>query len=201
MKNIHKYLLAIALLLPKLAFAAEGAPTHAQSPAASLRPGTVAEQPQLLKPPGHAGYVHELFLVDLAAVSVFVLGVNLESPPLAFAGLGTYALGSPFVHSAVHHRTASVWGSSLLMRTTFPIAGAFIGYKLDVLDCSHQFWCGLEGAAMGFVAGSVTAIIIDYAKFGSDHNDDTVRKPPAFAATLVPVPVRGGLSLALGGRF
>jgi hypothetical protein len=165
---------------------------------------------------------------DTLAAGLLVSAALLEdgaADKVAFSGLAVYVLGGPTVHLAHGQWKRSL--ASLGMRVGFPLAGALPGLALyagcdrsppdpNFTDETNDV-CPIVGAglaALGAIAGGLTALIIDDSSLGKVPLDDASTAAPAtggsnraesgaFSAALVPMldQRRKTLGLSLIGAF
>lgn len=110
---------------------------------------------------------------------------------LAFAGMGTYALGAPVVHWA--HGNIAIGFASMAARFFFPLSTGFIGIYVGagataVTDCSGLF-CGLgtmaTGGMVGYGLGMLTCSIVDAAAAAYEKPEPT-RKSARIVPSISP---------------
>ena len=121
--------------------------------------------------------------IVLADGAVAGLGLLLGGVPL---------LAFPFAAPAVHllHDDGMGAAGSLVLHLAGPVAGAYIGYELDVRSCTSDF-CGLGGLILGGLAGAITATLVDAAFLAQ------VERPlPGYTRRPLVVP---SLAIARGG--
>jgi hypothetical protein len=159
-------------------------------------------------------YGWETLTADGAAIALFVAAGLLDeakrksSPPdptlglLADAALATgiaaYVAGPPLMH--IVRGNGKKTGASVALRLGLPLAGAITGFVAGDVACTsnrdQEVSCPLITGVLGFVAGGITAIVIDAAALA--------RTPAGRAAPAVQpvvVPVAGGARFVLGGHF
>jgi len=151
----------------------------------SLFPVVASAQPGLFGPVNPApvdtseespGYTGRIVVADLAAATMFVAGVGSENGGLAFAGATTYLVAPAIVHLSEGRSGAAV--ASVGLRVALPVAGATIGYKIEISgDCRGEF-CGLGGVLVGGLVGGATAVIIDQFVLAGPHRHDTANRRP-----------------------
>jgi len=135
--------------------------------ALSLLPALAAAQPGMFpvgptprdgveESPSYSG---RIVLADLAALGL-VLGAGVtESGGIAWMGLATYLCAPAVVHMREARPGAAL--ASLGLRALMPVAGATVGYHIEVSDGCHSEFCGLGGVLMGGLVGGATAVVID----------------------------------------
>jgi hypothetical protein len=104
-------------------------------------------------------YGWQPLLGDAAAVGLVSLGLRGQSKAATLAGLGVFALASPMIHAS----HGSEWRAavSLGLRVGLPLGGALLGLALDSNCGQEEEFCGLAGFALGGLAGTVTAVLLD----------------------------------------
>jgi hypothetical protein len=180
------------------------APAKPPAPCPPAPPAPVAK-PKRAAPPPHqtVWYGWQTILADASAITLAVSSGLMEEnqgAPVA-AGLGVYLLGAPLIH-AMNGQLGKGAGSFGL-RLGAPIAGAVGGIALGVATCppddglNSAPYCQIGLAALGGLAGIVTASVVDAAVLAKKE----VR--PARAVSIAPsvVPTRQGTTFGLAGTF
>jgi hypothetical protein len=118
------------------------------------------------------------------------MSLMLRVPILAFP------FAAPIVH--VVHGDGTGAAGSFLLHLTAPIAGAVIGYKIEMRGQCNSDMCGLGGLLLGGLAGAATATIIDAVFLAHVERPlpPYARRPPAIPTLVI---ARGGLMLGVGG--
>jgi hypothetical protein len=152
-------------------------------------------------------YGWQILAVDGGGQTLAVLlGVTLGNQDGGAIGLGTglatYALGGPIVHFA-HGNVGKGFGS-LALRVGLPPASAFTGAAIERSNCSSEMFCGLTGAALGLVVGTVSAIVLDTAVLAYKRvPPETTAKRSSGFESLVVVPnlSHESAGLSVGAAF
>jgi hypothetical protein len=199
----------------------EGAPgaTHQgeaeQAPPAAPRPPPArVAKPKPSAPPQIEWYVWQTMASDLTAISLLALSSGIEnkhenaSTLAAVVGVGFYALGAPLVHAA-NGQVGKGFGS-LGLRLGAPLVGVLGGLATGAASCPGEprpdelpggsgssNLCPVAHAALGFLLGSVTAIVVDASVLAKK---EVLARPAVSFAPFV-VPTSGGSSLGLAGSF
>jgi hypothetical protein len=146
--------------------------------------------------PRSTSYGGAVFLADLSAIGLGILGAATQNPGWAVAGLATYGLGGPVVHFA--HGNIERGFGSLVLRLIVPATAGYVAGLIGVeasKGCQGEV-CGLSygltGAAIGLGLGVIAASAIDVAVLS---HDDAPEDPHHFTV------MSDGRSLALAGRF
>jgi hypothetical protein len=162
----------------------------APRPAAGQAPP--GEDPPPFIPPKDVEYFGGQIL--LADAGVVALAYGLGVGPLAVVG---YPLAAPTVHIVHGDGIGAV--QSLLLHVAAPVAGAYIGYELEMRDCRSDM-CGLAGLLVGGFLGMVTATAVDAAFLAHVERPRRVAdQRPLPTPTLAITP--GGLMLGVAGRL
>lgn len=147
----------------------EAAPSPAPAPPPTALPPVELEPPPVAPPSGRTWYGWQNLTADGAAVVflVFAAGASGQgNDSLAWASLTTYALGGPIIHLA-HGNPGTALGS-VALRVGAPIGGAMLGCGAGGGD--GEFGC-LGGAALGFLAGYVTAVAVDAGALAYEEHE------------------------------
>ena len=188
----HRTLLA-AILVPTL-FAMNA---QAQSPgrAAPAQPQVAPTWPE--NPPTEVErYGWQIVLADLAGATVAIAATNAT-------GAGGFLLAFPVAAPTVHalHGNGSAALLSLGLHVAAPLAGAYLGYQIDSATCGPEEWfCGIGGAALGVLAGAVTATVTD-ATLLAKKERPIERRRSRMALPTVAVAPGGGFMLGLAGAL
>jgi hypothetical protein len=167
-------------------------------------------------------YGWETLMADgISVLVVPALAVSIDSKgdggAAVAAAAGSYVLAAPIIHLA--HGRPGIAAASLGLRLGAPVGGAFLG-AAAAGNCNGSF-CRLEGAAIGFVLGMVTATVVDAAALsyeprdkdedgGDERSRDEARRaepskaPPKKAISFAPTggPRReGGFDVGLAATF
>lgn len=187
-------LVATIALAPSMAHAASPDPVTEDQPAA-LRP---VDKVPAASPNETHWYGAPMVALDVLAIAASTASVlsplSAGGYEWAFAANAVTTLGSPIFHLA-HHNPGRALGS-LALRLTLPIAGAVAGAAMS--DGGPCF--GIEGIAIGSVAGSVLAAALDDGLLAHEERPVGVSlgpasgQAPAHKVTVRPsvVPMRGG---------
>ena len=145
----------------------------------------------------------QILLADLLALGAGIgLSGASESP---YPMLALWSLTAPGVHAA-HGDGMGALGS-LALHVLAPIAGAYIGYQIDITDCSSgDLFCGLGGAGLGLLVGAIAATTVDATVLSTmprDHRSTAAAHPNRFLAmpTVAVDPTGGAVMLGLAGRL
>jgi hypothetical protein len=151
-----------------------------------------------------AGSVHwyggETLLADGLSVGLIVLGEASRSSA-AIVGLAGYVLGGPIVHAA--HGRVGIAFADLALRLGAPLLMGVVGGMIDLATsgpCREDLCLpGLAGAAIGVLAGHVTAVTLDAAALAYEPASPAASLPrmPS-GATTAPVALRLLPSVAVG---
>jgi hypothetical protein len=193
----------------------EGAPgaTHQgeaeQAPPAAPRPPPArVAKPKPSAPPQIEWYVWQTMASDLTAISLLALSSGIEnkhknaSTLAALAGVGFYVFGAPLVHAA-NGQVGKGFGS-LGLRVGAPVVGVLGGLATGAAACpderpgeANTHICPIGHAALGFLLGSVTAMLVDASVLAKK---EVLARPAVSFAPFV-VPTSGGSSFGLAGSF
>lgn len=164
---------------------------------------------------GRRWYGWQTLIADAATVTLVpavASQLDKDGGAIALGMVSSYLLASPIIHLA--HGRPGIAAASLGLRTGMPMTGALLGAALSG-DCRGSF-CGLEGAAIGFVLGVLGASALDAAVLAREpretresdkSGDDDARRAPkelkrGFAVTPTGGPRKeGGFDLGLGAVF
>jgi hypothetical protein len=185
---------SIACLVSFLLLVAPGA-ARAGGPPSSVQPETVIVERKVER------YGLQIVLADVLWVAATsAIGEVTEDGggegALSVLGLGFYATG-PAVHLAHGNKSGAL--KSLGARALLPVGGALVGMALAGEDDDFD---ALGGMLLGFTAGGLTALILDWTVF-SKKETTTYTSGFALRKGLRPgVKIqRDGLALSLAGSF
>jgi hypothetical protein len=196
----------------------EGAPGAAPqgeaekaAPPAPRPPSARVAKPKPLAPsapPQIVGYGWQTMASDLTAISLLALSSGIQdehqnASTLALsAGLGFYVLGAPLVHAANGQTGKGV--GSLGLRVGAPLVGLLGGLATGAAFCPGErpgsnsaHICPIAHGALGFLLGSVAAILVDASVLAK--KEVSARPSVSFAPFVVPT--SGGSSFGLAGAF
>ena len=162
---------------------------------AAASPAVAQEMPASPEP-----YSGQILAADLGAMllSLSAAGMTNEG---AFVLLAP--LGGPTVH-ALHGHPGRALGS-LLLNVALPVAGGYVGYRIDAASCGPDAWfCGVGGLVLGGLAGIVTAMVTDAAVLARLPEDDTALAHVTTERSITPlfaVNHEGSVALGVAGRF
>jgi hypothetical protein len=124
-------------------------------------------------------YGWQTLATDGVTVTLLASGIAAQRGALVAFGAATFALGGPIVHLA--HGRGDAAAASLGIRVGVPFVGAFVGAVIE--DCRHSDneGCPLEGAAIGLLAGTGAAMILDTVFLA---HEDIPREQPQRTARL-----------------
>ena len=133
---------------------------------------------------------------DAATIALIVGGIEAQSGWPALVGITSFFLTPPIIHNAYGDGLA---GRSVGLRLGLTggglVAGLMVGAIAERDSCGE--FCGLGtlfGGAVGFGAGGITAMLIDW---GSSARPRARRR-----TAVVPLAVRGaGAGVGLAGEF
>lgn len=140
------------------------------------------------------GYGLQIIAVDAAGIAMMVAGASMESPALAYAGLGTMAFGPGVVHGA-HGRSGSAI-ASMALRPSVVFAGMYLGAATE--NCSGRReldFCGIGGAALGGLIAYGAVVAFDAAYLARARRARSINVVPRVAASP------DGMQIGLGGSF
>jgi hypothetical protein len=171
---------------------------------------SVAPAPQAARAPdgateklaGSHWYGWQTLATDGAAVALLATGIATSSEGVGFFSAATFALGGPIVHLA--HGRGGAAAASLGIRVGLATAGFFAGAAME--DCNHSSegddFCGLEGAAIGLLAGSGVAMILDTVLLAHEsvRREQPQRTGVLFVSPAVSVTKSSG-TVGLAGTF
>jgi hypothetical protein len=179
------------------------APTPPSIPAPALAPPFVQSPPP--PPVATRWYGYQIMLSDALSVALLFTGA-----PGAWGGLASYAAAPPIIHVVNGQYGLAV--ASPLLRLALPVAGAFIGAKME--SCTpNEFLCGLGGAVVGLGVGALAAMIVDWSlawapesaapssPSPAEQHARPARSPRLALTSAGVVPTSDGARLVLGGRF
>lgn len=127
-------------------------------------------------------YGGQIVTADVAGLLLTVLVGNLAgSSGNELLVVAPYLLASPLIHLIHGHPGRSA--SSLLLHVTAPVLGILTGFLIGSSTCNSEEFCGLGGAAIGFLGGMIAATTIDAAVLA--HNVPLSR--PAYRSSLTPI--------------
>ena len=169
---------------------------------ASAQPPSAVEPTPRAQPKLIASYPRQTLIADGLAIGMVAAGAATGSrsgESLALLGVGTYVLGTPFVH--VSKRRFGHAFISVVLRVGIPLAGMKIGHSIDSdtncdpdwLDC----YAWSDGETGGFLLG-IAAVIAHDAIFLAD-GDDPPEAPPRVTPSLRAT--QGGATVGIGGYF
>jgi hypothetical protein len=177
-------------------------------PAARAADGTRPDEP------ASSWYGWETLLSDAGAIGLWSFAAVLDeakyaspshdayqrgSDALVVGGFAVYGLGAPAIHALRGRPDAA--GKSLALRLGLPVAGMAAGLLVGVASCGNggddEVPCPVIPAALGFIAGGVTAMILDAA---------VIARAPGLSLGGIKVhtafvPKPDGGTFVLGGRF
>lgn len=141
-------------------------------------------------------YGWQTITADGATVVTTILVSQSESAPWVF--LGGYLFSGPVIHWA--HGNVGTGFGSLAMRAAAPIAGAYMGCALD--SGGGGYGC-LGGAALGLLAGYITAVTVDAAALAYEDASGEQRVAKRTTPTIVPSAAfrRDGATFGLQAMF
>jgi len=177
-------------------FAAATARARTIAPATEPAPAAESDPPE--------SFGGQILLADLLALGAGIgLSGASESP---YPMLALWSLTAPAVHAA-HGDGMGALGS-LALHVLAPIAGAYIGYQIDITDCrsSDELFCGAGGVGVGLLVGAIAATTVDATLLSTmprDHRSTAAARPNRFLAmpTVAVDPTGGGVMLGLAGRL
>lgn len=132
-------------------------------------------------------------LVLLASTALHAEVTDPEAPAAGYTWYGWQPLlgdaaASPMIHAAHGHEPRGI--GSLALRVAAPLGGLLLGSAIAThmdQNCSHEDLCGLGGALLGGLVGTLTAIVLDDGVLSWDEKPTR----PGFAQRLAPsVPSR-----------
>jgi hypothetical protein len=187
-------MLLVILSIPSVAFAQDPPERIPLVPVASAP----AEADEATSPADRVYYRWQSFGVDLAALGMFALAGKYNSDPIGYAGLGTYALGTPILHLA-HGHPGRALGSAAL-RIVAPVAVGTVVYyaqgscspSVDDCDLGHGIF-----AVYGAVLTGVLVAVLDDAAFSYDE----VARASGPIWNLSAAPTPGGFNVGVSGTF
>ena len=179
-------LVSFLLLLAPVAARAGGPPS-------SVQPETVVVERKVERYGLQIVLADVLWVVAMSAIGEAADETDAEGA-LSVLSLGFYATG-PVIHLANGNRQGAV--QSLGARALLPVGGALAGMALAGEDDE------LGGLILGFTAGGLTALILDWTVFSKKVTTTTTGSGFALRSGLRPgVKIqRDGLALSLAGSF
>lgn len=156
-------------------------------------PRPVWQTKDMAKP--EPGYMWQVLAVDAAGIAATVVMLRYIDNPVSLA---PYLLSGPAMHW-IHGRRWQTW-TSLGVRAGAPVTLAVAGFMLQASQgCDEGEWfCGLEGAGLGFLTGITGAVVLDLV-FARPRESES-RRPYAFLPLLSPTK-SGGLLAGISGSF
>jgi hypothetical protein len=168
--------------------------SESQRPARAQVASSEQATAQIEKPKTRRRYYGwQLLITDGAAI-------GLVSARQYAAGVAMFAVGSPIVHMA--HGNVPQFFGSVAARVVLPVGGAAAGAALET--CTPGEWfCGLQGAALGGLVGLLAAEAIDHAWLAHDEVPVDDPAPTGVRAAYTPtVAVNAhGAAVGLSGTF
>jgi hypothetical protein len=136
-------------------------------------------------PPATHWYGWQTLLADLGAITLGVAALSQSDSrslarPLGVASAALYLGGGPAIHFV--HGQAAEGIEDALLRLGAPVAGALIGAATaSCPKTGDGSLCGLDRAAIGFVAGVAAAAIVDAAVLAREPAGSQPRVLPAIS--------------------
>lgn len=128
---------------------------------------------------------YQVVAADVAADATIAVGVHLEAPEVAAAGVAAYLLVAPTLH--VVHDDAGDGARSLGLRLVTPIGGAFVGGLLGLLGGSSgkdALAAGFGGLVFGAALGAVVIQVYDVAFFAGADDPAAAPRVVSFGGTF-----------------
>lgn len=163
------------------------------------------EESRPVETPARSWYGWQTLTFDAAGVATVILGASANNGGVSLVGASLYALGGPAVH--LGHGQYAPAAASLGMRLGLPIGGALGGALIGELTCTdhgkhdEEFPCPAAGAALGFVSGILTAIVVDAAVLAREPEAPSVTSPTALRLSPQLAFERHSAQIGLAGAF